>query len=107
MTKFIHSLEDREVTLDNGRTYYSRGYTVAYLEVEPTKVLVGMGVCGNNDSFCKKIGRLVAEGRMKHKPVILEKLPTESAYEVVKIYAEQEYWIVVDSEFELEEANAY
>jgi len=35
------------------------------------KIEIGYALCGNKDQFCKKIGRDIAEGRAKKKPMDL------------------------------------
>jgi len=91
-TRFIHSQDTNAVLTEFGKMYYRNGWTCAFIEVDTTKVLVGMAVCGGNDVFNRRIGRCIAEGRMKKKPTIITKDASERAYDVAKEFATEMYF---------------
>lgn len=90
--RFIHSQDTTAVLTEFGKMYYRNGWTCAFIEVDTTKVLVGMATCGGNDVFNRRIGRYIAEGRMKKKPTIITKDPSERAYEVAMQFATETYF---------------
>lgn len=108
-TRFIHS-NDRGVSLSPfGKVYLRKGWTCAFVEASPTKVVIGLAFCGENDVFSRRIGRMIAEGRMQKKPTIITKEETESAYAVAKEFSEEAYFEDQDEfdpvgSFELEAA---
>ena len=91
-TRFIHS-HDKSAELSSfGKMYYRNGFTCAFIEANDTKVLIGLAFCGGNDIFNRRIGRMIAEGRMQKRPIILTKDASESAYSVAKEYAMDAYF---------------
>lgn len=69
--KFLHSRAESFTLSPNGnKQYYYKGYTAAYLR-EGDAVLIGIARCGRDDVFCKSKGRVIAEGRLKKKPIVL------------------------------------
>ena len=45
-------------------------FTIAIVPTSETSVDVGVAVCSKNDTFVKKIGRQIAEGRARKKPTL-------------------------------------
>lgn len=65
MCKFIH--HHVPTTVVDPVTHVKRhrhGFTAAY-ELVDKQIVIGMAVCGGNDMFSRKKGRLISEGRMK------------------------------------------
>jgi hypothetical protein len=46
-------------------------FTIAIVPVDEKTAKVGIAVCGAKDSFVKRIGRLMAEGRANKKPILV------------------------------------
>ena len=58
---------------DRGRAYHNGIITVAYkLDKENNKLIMGMSFCSPKDRFNKKLGRTIANGRMKKVPIVID-----------------------------------
>jgi len=79
-TKFFHYQGKTSSPL--GTRMYT-GFTVAYTRVD-NQLLVGVAICNENDRFCKKLGRMISEGRMKKNPHIVPLVGEESPEDVAR-----------------------
>lgn len=92
VVKFVHNVSKTMHFEPVGKGYLRNGYTAAFTEVDNETVLVGVAICGGNDVFCKKTGRMISEGRMKKVPYTIKKEPKELAHHVVREFVNELYF---------------
>jgi hypothetical protein len=84
MPKFRYIRDNKNIFLKSDLTF-SRGNPRACLAVEfkDNCILYAVASCHKGDTFYKRIGRTIAEGRLKTSPNVIEGLP-KSTFEVLK-----------------------
>jgi hypothetical protein len=104
--KFVH-LNVSTIHVDTwGKERIRNGATACYQEQETDgkkSLLVGVAICGENDSYNKRMGRMISEGRMRKYPYILADYDGEIPYEVVKEFLNELYFIDLADQQDLDE----
>ncbi len=87
-TKFIHHQKLIDSPMGNKKF---RGFTAAY-QVVDGKLMVGLSICNEDDTFNKKMGRVISEGRMKKCPHIVPLIGEETPAQSVREFATELFY---------------
>lgn len=68
--------------------YEKKATFAGVINSEDNQLRIGLSVCSSKDNFCKKIGRLIAEGRAGKKPVTIINLEGVSPKEYCDKFVE-------------------
>lgn len=76
----------------SGNDYLHLGYSAAFVEIDPETLIIGFTMCGANDVFCKRLGRIISKGRMEQTPYTVKKMPSESARQAAREFCDELYF---------------